>query len=344
MTASLVYVVNSNIINLFDENKWKERIRDVDSSLFYSPHFKNGIYFNPWMKMDKKSFFTVLKWRFFTDKPVYRDEEEQFLPEVKPLTAEYLNLNDNFFSWIGHASVLIKTADNTLIFDPVLGEIPFVKKRRTQSALTYNEAGKINGRITILITHNHYDHLDEKSIQSFPNNTQFIVPAGLKDEITKMIGKIANVREIDWWSDIYIDGIKITFLPSQHWSRRLFREVNSSLWGSFLIDTGRKKLFICGDTGYSGLFREFAKKFKRIDYAFISAGAFHLRWFMYYAHQDDSEAIQAFYDLEAKKMIPVHWGSFRLGDEPEGYPAIHICKKLPEAIIMRHGDVIFMEK
>jgi len=343
MTESIVYSVNEDIENLFDEHGWRETVTSVDTSLFYAPHFKDGEYFNPWMKMDRKSFFTVLKWRFFTEKPVYEKNEENYLPEVKQLTSGYINSHDNFFSWIGHASILIKASGKVIVVDPVLGEIPFVRKRRSKAALTYDEASKIEGNVTILITHNHYDHLDEKSIKSFPDNAVFIVPSGLSHEIRNMRGENSVIHEIDWWNETALAEIKITFLPSQHWSRRLFREVNSSLWGSFLIDTGQKKIFICGDTGYSGLFREFAKKYKNIDYAFMSAGAFHPRWFMHYAHQDDSEAIQAFYDLRAKKMVPIHWGAFRLGNEPEGYPAIHIKKKLPESLILNPGEIIELQ-
>lgn len=344
MTASLVYGVNGDIENLFDENNWKESVRSVDSSLFYTTHFKDGEYFNPWMQMERKGFFTVLKWRFFSGRRKYSEEEENFLPEVKPLTAEFIDSHDNFMSWLGHASVMIKSSGNLIIVDPVLGEIPFVKKRRTRAALTYEEAAKISRNITVLITHNHYDHLDKKSIKSLPQQTKFIVPAGLSPEIRSMRGKDSDVREIDWWDEADIGNINITFLPSQHWSKRAFGEANSSLWGSFLIDTGKKRIFICGDTGYSLLYKEFSRKFPEIDYAFMSTGAFHPRWFMYYAHQDDSEAIQGFLELGANKMLPMHWGSFRLGDEPEGYPAVHINKKLPDAIIMNHGDIIFLEK
>jgi len=342
MAITLVYGKNKNE-NLFDEKKWEESISNVDSSLFYAPHFKNGEYYNPWIEMERKSFFTVLKWRFFTEKAFYEDEEERFLPEVKPLTAEYIDSHDNFLTWLGHASILIKTYGNVILIDPVFGEIPFVRKRRTQSALSYEEAAKIKGILTVLITHNHYDHLDKKSIKSLPHTARFIVPSGLSEEIYNMRGDEIKIQEIDWWNHTSLSDIKVTFLPSQHWSRRLFREVNSSLWGSYLVDTGKKKIFICGDTGYSGLFKEFAKRFKKIDYSFISTGAFHPRWFMYYAHQDDTEAVKSFHDLKADKMIPIHWGAFRLGDEPEGYPAIHIKKKLPEALIINPGEIIKLD-
>ena len=90
MTVSLVYGNKNDTENLFDEKKWRESINDVDSLLFYAPHFKDGEYFNPWLKMDRKGFFSVFKWHFFSDKPVYSIDEESFCPEVKSLTAELL--------------------------------------------------------------------------------------------------------------------------------------------------------------------------------------------------------------------------------------------------------------
>ena len=340
MTVSLAYGVNDDMDNIFDEEKWKESVQSTDASGFYAPHFKDGEYFNPWMPMERKGFFTVLKWHYFSERQKYSEAEENFIPEVKHLTAGYINSHDNFFTWAGHASVLVKYSGHVILVDPVFGEIPFVKKRRTPSALDYGEAASLEGRVTVLITHNHYDHLDKKSILSLPDDTGFIVPAGLSSEIREIRGSDADVREMVWWDETSCGGIRITFLPSQHWSKRAFRKANSSLWGSYLLDTGTKKIFICGDTGYSLIYHEISKKFHGIDYAFISAGAFHPRWFMHYAHQDDSEAIMGYTELGAKNMIPFHWGAFRLGDEPEGYPALQIKKRLPDSLIMNAGDII----
>ena len=214
MTVSLVYGINKDSDNIFDEDNWRDSVSKIDNSLFYSPHVKDGEFFNPWLKMDQKGFFTVLKWRFFTDKPVYSIEEESSLPGVMPLTSEYINTHDNFLSWLGHASILIKVSGKVIIVDPVLGDIPFVKKRRTPAALTYDEAAKITGDITILLTHNHYDHLDKMSITSFPDNTKFIVPLGLSEEIHNMKGKNSNIQEIDWWNDVELNSINYFFTIS----------------------------------------------------------------------------------------------------------------------------------
>lgn len=338
MITSLVYGVSDEDDNGFSEEKWLESVQSVDTSKFSAPHLNDSRYFNPWMLMEMKGFAEVMKWRFFSDKQDYSALEESVLPAVKLLTAEYINSHDNFISWLGHASVLIKSAGSVILVDPVLGEIPFVSKRRTQCALSYKEASLITGDVTVLLTHNHYDHLDSRSIESMPAGTKFIVPSGLGKTMKKL--GVPSVTEMDWWQEITVSGSKIVFLPSQHWSKRGMFDTNKSLWGSFLVDTGKKRIFVCGDTGYSLLYREIAAKYPRIDYAFMSVGAFHPRWFMHYSHQDADEAVQGFRDLGAKEMVAFHWGAFRLGDEPAGYPAIHVKLKFPEARIADCGEVI----
>lgn len=337
MITTLVYGVKGKAADEFSEAEWASAVESVDRSLFYAPYFTDGEYFNPWMQHEI-GLGKVLKWRFLSDRQKYSEEEESFLPDVKDLTADHINTSDNFMSWIGHSSVVIKSSGTVLLVDPVFGDIPYTEKRKTRAALSYGGASRITGDIIVLFTHNHYDHLDKKSIRSLPKRAMYIVPAGLAETLRGF--GCSNVREMDWWEETRIKGNKIVFLPSQHWSKRGPFDTNESLWGSFLVDTGTKKIFICGDGGYSLVYREISARYPGIDYAFMSAGAFHPRWFMHYAHQDDYEAIKGFTDLRAKKMIPFHWGAFRLGDEPAGYPAIHIKRKFPEALILPCGEII----
>lgn len=338
MITSLIYGVTDEGDNGFIEDKWREAVMSVDRSQFFAPHLDDGRFFNPWMPMKKKGFAEIMKWRFFTGRPDYSELEESVLPSVKPLTAEFINSHDNFMSWLGHASVIIKSGGTVVLVDPVLGDIPFVKSRRTPCALSYEDASRITGNVIVLVTHCHYDHLDGKSVESMPAGTGFFVPARLGATMKKYGAK--DITEMDWWSEQRVNGIKIVFLPSQHWANRGLFDFNKTLWGSFLVDTGRKKIFICGDSGYSLLYRDIGARYPGIDYAFMSTGAYHPRWFMHYAHQDDREAVAGFKDLGAGKMVPIHWGAFRLGDEPEGYPAIHVKLEFSDARIVDCGEII----
>ncbi len=338
LTATVLYPFTDSSTGTFDEQVWADTTGSLDRRLFYAPHLKDGRFFNPWLTMPAKGFFTMLKWRLIDSRADYSAEENTYLPTVNSLTADYINENDNFITWIGHASLIVKSSGRVFLIDPVFGEVPFIKKRRVPSALSYDEAQKIQGEITVLLTHNHYDHLDSDSIKNLPAHTSFIVPKGLAEEVKDI--REASVREMDWWEETDAGGVKVVLLPSQHWSKRGLFDTNRSLWGSFLIDTGKKKIFICGDTGFSTVYSEIATRYPGIDYAFISTGASQPRWFMHYAHQNEREAVTGFKMLGAKKLIPIHWGSFSLGDEPAGYPAFHLKKILPEATIIGGGEII----
>ncbi len=336
-TTTFLYALTNDSTGEFDETEWEKIKSSTDRSLLHSSHERDGKFFNPWTPMPEIGFFTMLKWRF-SGRPAYREEEEKFLPAVSSLTADYINSNDNFFTWIGHSSVLIKISGKVFITDPVFGDIQFSIKRRVPSALSYDEASKIKGEVIILLTHNHYDHLDKTSIISLPQGTKFIIPKGLGSVLTEM--RSTDFKELDWWEEIVFEDVKIVFLPSQHWSRRGPFDINKSLWGSFLIEAGDKKYFICGDTGYSGIYKEIASRYKDIDYAFMSSGASQPRWLMHYNHQNETEAVRGFAELGARRMIPIHWGSFTLGDEPAGYPAIYIKKENPDVMIINGGEII----
>ena len=138
------------------------------------------------------------------------------------------------------------------------------------------------------------------------------------------------------------DGTKLFCLPAQHWSRRLGQDPNMTLWASFLLATPKTTIYVGGDSGYFVGYREFGKKFPKIDYALIPTTAYHPRWFMHYPHMDIREAVDAFHALHARFFIPTQWGTFHLGDEPPGYPALDLRRtieqmKLRPLALHHHG-------
>jgi N-acyl-phosphatidylethanolamine-hydrolysing phospholipase D len=314
----------------FDEMAWRAAVQAVDPALFRAPHFADGKYFNPWMNTgDRGGLLRFLSWRF-AGRETFAAEEEEYLPAVTPRTAAEIAGRDNYAMWLGHASVLVRLNGVTLIVDPVLGDIPFVATRRTPAALSSAEAGALAGPLYVLLTHNHYDHLDEESIRSFPAGTKFIVPVGLASTLRDMGAK--DVVEMDWWQERNADGVTVAFVPSQHWSKRTPFDTNTSLWGSYVLQAKGKTVFVGGDSGYFLGYREIAKTYPAPDLAFMSAGAYRPRWFMHFAHQDEREAAQAADDLRAKRWVPVHWGAFRLGDEPAGHPGVSLRRMNPRGL------------
>ncbi|MCP3873411.1 MAG: hypothetical protein GY699_09695 [Desulfobacteraceae bacterium] len=307
----------------FSEIKWKNQVEQTDIKDLYAPHYDKENFYSPWMKMKDKSFLDVLGWKLFS-KTNYAKQEKSFLPQVLPDTAKRIkNTKGDFICWIGHNTFLIRINGAYWLTDPIFSKRALLPARVTPPALTLNEFNNIVKKVNIVISHNHYDHLDRSSIKGLPQQSNVIVPKGLKKYVMGM--NKTNVQEMDWWEEIEIgDNIKIICLPAQHWSMRVNIGRNQSLWASYLLVTPSITLYLGGDSGYFKGFREFGRKYPNIDYAFMATTAYHPRWFMHYQHMNVQESIKAFEELGARYFIPTQWGTFHLGSEPAGYPGLDL--------------------
>lgn len=157
----------------------------------------------------------------------------------------------------------------------------------------------------------------------------WLVPLGLRGTIARF--GFAEVRELDWWQQVEVAGWRFTLLPAQHWSRRLSQPENSTLWGSWLVETPAARVFFAGDTGYFHGFAEYGRRFPGCDLAVLPIGAYQPRWFMAPAHMDPAEALRATRDLAARRLVPVHWGTFDLSDEGVDEPPRELLRQLAKA-------------
>lgn len=227
--------------------------------------------------------------------------------------------NEDYVAWIGHATFLIKLGNTTIITDPVFskntGPLIFGPKRYVDPAIKLKEIPKID---LFLLTHNHYDHQDMSTIRNFPyKKAKVIVPL----KLSKYFKRFNDVNELDWYEEIIINkDIKVTLLPAVHWSRRGLFDTNKTLWGSFLIEYKNKKIFFACDTGYSNIYKLMGQKFGGVDIFLINSGAYNFevitgkKDFSIF-HTNPEEALQVAKDIKAKKVIPMHYGSFLLGLE-----------------------------
>ena len=324
----------------FDESKWRKEVKNQDISKLYAPHYENGKFFNPWEPMNEKGFSAFLKWTFSKKLP-YTDEEKTYLPGVVPDLKGRITAmgNEDFIAWIGHGTFLIRLKGEYWLTDPMFSKRALLPKRVTPPAIGPDELNELTDKINIIISHNHYDHLDKKSIQSMPGHSCFFVPSGLKSFIES--NHNGTVHELDWWQEVNLAGdIKLICLPAQHWSRRIGQSANSTLWASYIIITPDTSIYFGGDSGFFVGYSEFGRKFPGISYALIPTTAYHPRWFMHYAHMNSPEAIMSFQDLKAEYFIPTQWGTFELGDEPPGYPALNLMKYIDNKKLNRSRFII----
>jgi L-ascorbate metabolism protein UlaG (beta-lactamase superfamily) len=306
----------------FDEEAWKEHVESTQAQKIYEPHrLPDGTFFNPWDEMDRGGFF---RW-VLSENPLEELEETVKPAPTVPNDGAYLADDDESFSitWIGHATFAVKMGDAVVLTDPFFTKKAAIVPREVPPA--FGPEVIPEGTI-VVITHNHYDHMDAGSIKSLAEKCVFLVPLGQKEFLQKK--GAMDVREFDWFGSTEVKGVRFTFMPTQHWSRRFGQGANKTLWGAWLMEKGGKRVYYGGDSGYFKGYRELGKNYPGIDVALLPIGAYEPRWFMHYAHLDIEEALRAFEETMAQTLIPTQWGVLTLGDEPSGYPAVQLEKAL----------------
>jgi N-acyl-phosphatidylethanolamine-hydrolysing phospholipase D len=353
--ALLIVMILSSCSSLnpppFDEAQWRRQVDAASPDLVYAPHIRDGRYFNPWMDVQQGGFLRLLRWRL-TPRGTYTPEEEVFKPALIPnLKARIEALPDgDFVAWIGHGSFLLKLDGEFWLLDPMLSDRALWPRRFTPPAVTRDELLRMPGSFHIVVSHNHYDHLDKATLRALPAVSRVYAPLGLGGLIREATGK--EVTELDWWQTVDAgNGIRLVCLPAQHWSLRIGQGRNTTLWASFLLITPDRTIYFGGDSGYFIGYKEIGRRYPGIDLALLPLTAYHPRWFMHYAHMNAPEVLDAFEDLGARTMIPTQWGTFRLGNEPVGYPILDLKRVMKErtldasrVLVMDIGQVVPLAK
>jgi L-ascorbate metabolism protein UlaG (beta-lactamase superfamily) len=215
-------------------------------------------------------------------------------------------------TWIGHATFVVRIGGLTILTDPVWSRrIPGVKPRLTPPGVPFSGVGKVDA---VVISHNHYDHLDAPTIRLLPRDTPVFVPAMLGYWFRRR--NFTHVVELDWWESVRLGEVDFGFVPAHHWSRRTLTDACKTLWGGWVLTSGDTTVYFAGDTGYGHWFGEIAAHHPGIDLALLPVGAYEPNWFMKPVHMNPAEAVQAAQDLGAQRMATMHWGTFVLSAEP----------------------------
>ena len=300
-----------------------------------APHGPDG-YRNNYPHGDKQSFWAWKLEQLRNDLPAKAPPGGWSIPYVKTDAAALQAPDTNpSVTWVGHATLLVRLAGKNILFDPMFSEraSPFTvvgPKRVVPLPIDVAELPRID---VVLVSHNHYDHLDVMSVLRLAAQTQgsprFLVPLGLKAWFVAL--GITRVDEYDWWQETREGDLEITFVPVQHWSKRRLDDANQTLWGGWVVEGEGLRLIHTGDTGYSKDFRDIGDRLGPFDMAFIPIGAYAPRWFMKVMHVDVPEAVQVREDLKAARAIGMHWGTFEgLTDEPLDEPPKVLARQREE--------------
>lgn len=288
-----------------------------------SDHHDGKKFVNPSGAINK-SFREFWRWQRSGQRAEWPTQvENKGTPEVRNQTSA----DEVYLTFINHITFLIQTNGLNFLTDPVfsLRVSPSQRigpKRVRKPGLALNALPKID---VVLISHNHYDHMDLAALLALQERFQplFLTPLGNRSILQK--AGLRRVTENDWWDTHLLgDGTEVITTPAQHWSGRGLLDRNQALWSGFVVRTPKRQLFFAGDTGYADHFQQIRQRLGPIDLALLPIGAYAPRWFMKDQHMNPEDAVRAHLDLQARASIGTHFGTFQLTDEAIDAPLIEL--------------------
>ena len=235
-------------------------------------------------------------------------------------------------TWFGHSAVLLEIDGKNVLLDPMLGEVPsphpWLGGKRFSDELPIAIA-QLPAIDAVLISHDHYDHLDYGSVQQLKEKVKdFYVPLGVGAHLRAWGVAEEAVHELNWWEEVRHDHLNFAFTPTRHFSGRGLTDRNTTLWGSWVIQGRDAKVYFSGDGGYGPHFAEIGERYGPFDLAMIECGQYDPRWAQ--IHLMPEESAQAAVDVNAALMMPIHWGAFQLALHPWDDPAERVTVRAAE--------------
>ncbi|MFD1874691.1 MBL fold metallo-hydrolase [Hymenobacter bucti] len=266
------------------------------------------------------TFGTALRWQLTANPQKEEKKRDTWVPQVVPCAEAFFSTED-MLVWLGHASFLLRVQGVSLLFDPVLFSSVGLRHRHALPCRPED----VRGIDYLLLSHGHRDHLDERSIKLLAQQNptmQVLTSLGMG----KLLGGMAPgllVQEAGWWQQYDLGPaapFELYYLPASHWHRRGLFDLNEVLWGSFLIKTEDRLLYFAGDTSYGDHFDLIEQTFGPLDIVFLPIGAYKPPFMMHMSHVNPHEAAKAANVLRAGHLVPMHYGTFDLSDEPASEP------------------------
>ncbi len=260
---------------------------------------------------DKDANVLKITWEFLFPKNQVIPKKK--LTEVKPDLSGLMSASNGIqFIWLGHSSFLLRVNGKLILVDPVFSKsaapLDFLTPRFQPPVIGLKELPNID---VIVISHDHYDHLDSKTIKFFEGSeVEFFVPLGVSAHLERWGILKSKITELDWWEHAKWGGLEFICTPAQHFSGRTKPYENKTLWASWIIKSEYQKIYYSGDSGYGPHFKEIGDRYGPFDASFIENGQYDDQWRP--VHMHPSETIKAYIDLKSKALVPVHWGMFNM--------------------------------
>ncbi len=294
--------------------------------------------FENWRPFDK-GFLDLVKWQFTRERrswPSWIDAPPRTIP---PGRNERGHLS---WTFINHSTVLLRIDGLTVLTDPIWSEraspISFAGPKRVRPpGVRFEDLPPID---LVLLSHDHYDHLDLPTLTSLRRTHAPVVFTGLGVGARLGTFEASKVRELDWWQCSTVKGLEVCFVPARHFSGRGLTDRMKTLWGGFILRSAAGTVYFAGDTGFDRHFELIAHTFGPIRLAFLPIGAYEPRWFMAAAHIDPKEAVQAHLLLGAARSVGIHFGTFQLTDEGVEEPGLHLARARERAGVPAEAFIV----
>jgi L-ascorbate metabolism protein UlaG (beta-lactamase superfamily) len=299
-----------------------------------SDHCDGSKFFNPGGLRDTRGLGSVVRWRMqakpakwprFVPNPTFAPPPDKVAPGTAAIT------------FIGHAIFLIRLDGMVILTDPIFSErcspVPWLGPRRVrQPGIALGDLPRPD---LVLLTHNHYDHMDLPSLRQLQAlHAPPVVTTLGNGPALKKLGMTAT--ELDWWDHTQNGQVRITCTPARHFTARTPFDRNQTLWGGFMLEHQGSQVLFAGDSGAGPHWRQIQDRLGPPDVALLPVGAYAPRWFMSPVHMDPAEAVQAHADLGSRQSVGMHYGTFQLTDEAIDAPLIELDEALPAAGIAPH--------
>ncbi|WP_168171411.1 MBL fold metallo-hydrolase [Lacimicrobium sp. SS2-24] len=279
-----------------------------------------AVYQNPHIDDADKSVFSFAWTKYFGDVP-FADQQSQahLITIAEKLEDLKQPANGLRVTWLGHSTFLISMGEVHILTDPILTEraspVSFAGPVRL-APMPYG-IGDLPPIDHVVISHNHYDHMDEQTIHALPKDITYHLPLGVGQWFAENDAGPFKTQSYDWWQQGQFADVTITATPSQHWSARGLFDRRHTLWASWVINISGKRIWFGGDTGYNAIdFKQIGERFGPFDLALIPIGAYSPRDFMRQYHINPEEAVQVHQEIGSKRSIGMHWSTFQLSAEP----------------------------
>lgn len=284
------------------------------------------------------SFFVrLIKWRMgYTDSPEPPRSPVPYTPVyTEPDFTVITNpdLEKIHITWVGHATFLIQVAGISILTDPIWSEraspLPWAlgPRRQSRPGMRFEDLPPID---LVLVSHTHYDHLDRPTIKRLGDAPHYVIPTNMSKWFHDL--GIEKTTELTWWQEKKFGDITITSVPANHWSKRNLIGTGGAGWGGFVISAPTGSVYFAGDTGaHSEYFKEIAKRFAPIDVSLIPIGAYYPQWIFGRYHVDPHDAVVIHKEVGSKHSIGMHWGTFKLTEEPLGEPPLLLAQEVTAA-------------